>query len=715
VTDLDPIPFADADPASEPSAQPPAGQTLSAAVDQAPVHGTRGKAFWLCVVAAIAFLHGWAIWWGLGGWEGLSNGWPLWRDDHPLYFHSALVTRSFLKASWTTAGYDPSFMAGYAKSVVFPASSTLPEVAVAAFGGQRPEYAYKLYVLISAAAVPLLVALAAFWWRQSPFAIAVSVLFYLLYVWIDYPINYVEMGMVPYFLGIPVALVAAAAVEQYLSRGGLLRWLTASCLSSLAFLVHLTTAMVLVPTVLASYVAWILASGDNGGTRDRERSLRHAGPTDVASRPRVRRHIGLWLIPLVVLAGNAFWWWPGIWLASTKGPSGFAFAHPEGVVARFLQIIFVASPIQAILLALGLPGLFLLTRRSRSDGWALLGFAAAGLFWGYLAGAFRSLDFLQPGRHTYALFSALAMAAGTASDELRRRLAAAGGVVDRLDRWVLAGAALVAIRVLGFPLIDLPPELNRVVARLAAELNLRVPSPGLVSSLRGRLFFGEPFLSSKPSARLHWVFDRIQRHLKRGERLLYEEGGFAVPGTPDPYGGGRFSGLLPERTGVELLGGPYLHASLMTNFTQFGEGKLFGRKNWDREFFVRYAKLYRPAAILCWTPHARRFCKENPDLVRILDDDGSLLFGRVIGFEGWFISGSGEVEAEPGRIRLRNLTPDLDGAVVLRYHSVPGLVTQPSVASEPDHREDDPVPFLRLRPTAGAKEVVIDLHIPGWP
>ena len=24
---------------------------------------------------------------------GLTNGWPLWRDDHPLYYHSALVTR----------------------------------------------------------------------------------------------------------------------------------------------------------------------------------------------------------------------------------------------------------------------------------------------------------------------------------------------------------------------------------------------------------------------------------------------------------------------------------------------------------------------------------------------------------------------------------------------------------------------------------------------
>ncbi len=50
-------------------------------------------------------------------------------------------------------------MAGYAKSVVFPASSTLPELVVAAFGGTRPELAYKLYVLVSAAAYPWLIGL----------------------------------------------------------------------------------------------------------------------------------------------------------------------------------------------------------------------------------------------------------------------------------------------------------------------------------------------------------------------------------------------------------------------------------------------------------------------------------------------------------------------------------------------------------------------------
>ncbi|HEV3120269.1 MAG TPA: hypothetical protein VGY53_00130, partial [Isosphaeraceae bacterium] len=144
---------------------------------------------WIARALTLAFctLHGWAIWQGMGGAAQIGSVWPLARHDHPLYFHSALVTRSFLKQSGTTAGYDPSFMAGYAKSVVWPSSSTLPELAVALFGGSRPERAYKVYVLLSAALAPWLVWAACAVWRLRPAAATFAVLAFLIYVWTDFP------------------------------------------------------------------------------------------------------------------------------------------------------------------------------------------------------------------------------------------------------------------------------------------------------------------------------------------------------------------------------------------------------------------------------------------------------------------------------------------------------------------------------------------------
>ena len=118
---------------------------------------------------------------------------------------------------------------------------------------------------------------------------------------------------------------------------------------------------------------------------------------------------------------------PGVWLSSTKGPSDFAFYHTEGVIHRLTQIFGRSeAPIETILLATGLPGLAWMIRRQQTGGAALLGFCAAGLLWGYLAGGLRALDFLQPGRHTYALYTGLALSGAAGLEQLVRRLRDSG-------------------------------------------------------------------------------------------------------------------------------------------------------------------------------------------------------------------------------------------------------------------------------------------------
>ena len=251
------------------------------------------------------------------------------------------MTRSFLKSSWTTAGYDPSFMAGYAKSVVFPSSSTLPELAIAAFGGDHPEYAYKIYVLISAAAVPCLIALACVMWRIPVAGASVAVLLDLLYIWTDFPINYVTFGMLPYFLAVPVGLAATGAFARFLARGGPIHWLVTAVLMSMAFLFHLTVAMVIVLPAAAGGLRCRKPaprrSDQDDNRLDRRRERVFVSPVDEPERKLAfASHLAVWALPIVVLAVNAFWWLPGIWLASTKGASDFAFAHPEGVTAQAL-------------------------------------------------------------------------------------------------------------------------------------------------------------------------------------------------------------------------------------------------------------------------------------------------------------------------------------------------------------------------------------------
>ena len=327
------------------------------------------------------------------------------------------------------------------KSVVFPASSTLPELVVAAFGQNHPALTFKLYVLVSAAAVPWLVGLACVIWRIPRSGTAIVILLDLLYIWTDWPINYVGFGMLPYFLAIPLALVATGAFARFLTRGGAIAWLMTATLMSLAFLVHLTVAMVVVPAALLAYVAAL------------RRPVRLSADVFSASGSRTRRtdasptrrwcwwtHIAVFLIPIVVLAVNAFWWLPGIWLASTKGESGFVFAHLEGASGRLLNIVAGREArIEVILMALGIPGLGLLACRDRPKAWPCWDSASPGYSGATWPRTSARLDFLQPGRHTYAFYSGLALAGGAALEELFRRLRVVSKGVDQFDRWVMAG------------------------------------------------------------------------------------------------------------------------------------------------------------------------------------------------------------------------------------------------------------------------------------
>ncbi len=601
----------------------------------------------------------------MGGWEGIRQPWPLALNDHPLHFHGAVSARRFFALSGTNAGYDPAFMAGYAASSISNTSTTAAAVVVGLFGSRDPVLVYKLYVLACAAVVPWLLVGVGWLWRLRAGAILVAVLLDLIYVWTDFPLRYVEFGMQAFFVGIPLGLLTMATTTVALESGGFRRWLAAALTAALLVLVHVTAPLVVAPALAMAYVTALVAA------------RRRAQPFPPG------RHFGFWAIPVVVLAVNAFWWLPALWLVSTKGGWDPSFTHPEPVLGRLWQIVASGDvpTIEIVFWAAAPAGVAVLAMRRPVAAAGLGTFLAAGLFWGYLAGASRTLDPFQPGRQTYAFYTAAAVAAGIVFSEAADRLRAGGA--GRLDRWMILGMVLIGLRLFG---------------------------PPLAESLEGRLRGPRPFLSSRPTARFRWIVDRVRTHVRPGERLLYEEGGKSLPGFPDIFRGDRYSGLLPYMTGVEMLGGPFLRVLVEANFTQFGEGDLFGKSGWGRDHFVRYGRLYRPAAILCWSGHARSFCRANPDLIDVVEDDGMLLLGRVKGFEGDAIVGTAEVAAEPGRLDVQGAVPGVDGTVVLRYHSVPCLRTRPEVAWDSVYLESDPVPFIRLRPPL--ERVRLELKFP---
>jgi hypothetical protein len=615
----------------------------------------------------------------LGGFSEIASPWPIPVDDHPMHFHNAWVSRTFLPTTGTTAGYDPYFMAGYPKSVVSDPSGTMIESVLAFAGETTDATVYKRLIVFLLVTLPVWVSLAARAWGGSPEAATTAVLLYLVYLWIDFPLAYAAFGMVAFLVVVPVGLLVAAALVRYLEGGGIGRWLVAAAGSAILLWVHPLCLMFLGPAAGLGY-------------------LRAAFERDGAGRRMsVTRHLGLWMIPVVALALNAWWWLPAIELAATGMAQDIAFIHePAETLPRLAEILGLRDPaqpvIQVLLLAGSVVGLAALYGAGRVRRFTLGVVLAAGFFWGYLSGLFPALKPLQPGRHTYTFYTTAALVAGLGWGRLALWLRDLGR--PWMTRLAVAGALLIGVRLFA-------AELN---GGLAARTGLAI-QPGNVGGkfVLVRRTSQRPFLSSQPSPPLIELVDAVKTHFTAGDRLYYEEGGQARPGTDgfpplgDPFGGRRFGGLLPRLTGVEVVGGPFLNMPLKTNFTQVGMGRLFGENGWDGERFDRYARLYRPEGVIAWSPEARRLIEDRPDRFEIIEALGPYLIARVKGYEGAAIRGEAEVEATAGRLVVRmKKADDVDGKVVLRYHTAPGIGANPPIALEEEFLEDDPVPFIRL-------------------
>ena len=183
--------------------------------------------------------------------------------------------------------------------------------------------------------------------------------------------------------------------------------------------------------------------------------------------------------------------------------------------------------------------------------------------------------------------------------------------------WAIAGAMLIGIRLIGhggYPAVD---ALRAFFSPRAISLQPPVPT----SSMGRRSRWSPSQAGRTPTLRGGWV-----RHPRRSGSILGRTIKRALAAAHRRRADRR---PLPPRFPENQLHPVRRRQTLW-------------KVQLDRDDFIRYAKLYGPSAILCWSPHARRFCKENPDLIRVLDDDKSVLLGRVIGFEGHFLDGIGK-------------------------------------------------------------------------
>lgn len=150
---------------------------------------------------------------------------------------------------------------------------------------------------------------------------------------------------------------------------------------------------------------------------------------------------------------------------------------------------------------------------------------------------------------------------------------------------------------------------------------------------------------------------------------------------------------------IEQIGGPPGRDPLKHHFAEFQEDKLFDRplSRLTTEEMSGYLDLYNIKWIVVWTEEANAYFQGLPELVEPIAqvEAGEEIFSVFQTHQAatYFFRGSGSIRADFDRIEIDHPSP---GEIIIKYHWLETLKTNPEVEMAPVMMLDDPAPFIRL-------------------
>lgn len=585
---------------------------------------------------------------------GLYDSRPILEQDWGLHFHHLTAITAFWQNDRMLWGYNPFFMAGYPSNTIQDLSIKLFELLSlpSLQFGFEPVRAFKLAVYLSAAVLPWTVYFTArnFFFGASV-AVPASVLAALLgtaYWWNSQPREMFFSGVVGFPPAVYLALFAVSLLYRMIKSESApaslgLAWIvTVSALPPL----HFQSIAIAAPPAL------VLLAMNLGSLRRRSLAWLGAGVAlaFVVNLP--------WILPLLSHRAD------DVSAAIVEELRLFTSSDPATIVKDYLgPDVYWSSRVgpwqnglRWLLLVFGAIGLKRLMDGKKKDVGVALAAGAAGLALFSYFGSFVSfLINWQPLRFRvgYELILVLAAAYFIAGHENDRASPARA--------WIFRGAL--------------------VATALAFAINLFETESN-----------GDMLLRSEPPAEINAVVEWIRSETPPDGRILFEESGDE---TDFFYKGVYLSSLLPAWTGRELIGGPINLYNDRHHFAEFHSAMLFKREidRFTNRELREYFRLYNIGAIVAFHPLSVARLRAVEGLVSVERRIGDLHLMKVDQPLGWFLEGDGEVAVSFNRIRASKVRGE---EIVLKYHWLPGLVSDPPATIAPEIIGDDPIPFIKI-------------------
>lgn len=575
----------------------------------------------------------------------------IYTDDFPLHYGDMLDKKFFMNTYCSTWGYNPFQRAGTVSNVIVGIDNNAWALWAFLLPFLSGAVALKLYFILLILVIPLLLYGAARNFELGDGESFVCVVLGTLFVHTTICVDFIYWGTVSYISSVYLSLYIASLAYRFLRTGEwpVLVWQTV--LLGAALWIHIFTVLNCIPFMLVLYCTTLRRV-------KRQRLALHMAAMLAAAAMTTP-----WLIPFITMLdqsqGNAFAHY------TTTNFFEWANTYVRGkLIFNTFRVPFPKSAfIDICLMLFGLGGLLLWKKAGAGVRAAACGCTIAFLFLLAYYGSFIPFTrTLTPLRFVIMMNVFLVLPASTALCCLYNRLTLNRSV------WMRPVLAACAISILAL-----------FVARPYYHLFVK-------DSFK--------FLTQMPRE-LEQLIGYIKTATTTEARILIENSDFE---SDHQYGSGHFPHILPHLTGREYIGNDCAYNPTRDSVVSFISGSLFQQpiESLGLEDVARRCDLYNIGWVICWTQAAKTFFNRYPGYFVPDGVISQFSLYRVNRRPSFFIKGSGIAHADMNRIELTNLVPR-DGEVIISYHWMKYLKTDPSAAMERTFFLNDPVGFIKLK------------------
>lgn len=538
-------------------------------------------------------------------------------------------------------GYDPFFAAGYMGGIPYNTSAKVPALIAVLFPWATPAIAFKLFSFICAVLSPVALVLTA---RTLKLGVHVggAVALLAIILWWASPIRWSHTaGIVAWpFIVFITILFAANLVTYIIGRGNNWSCLWLALSSGILFLVHPLFPMAAIFAIIPLFI--------------------------VFRKEIIPKKLIFLLVIVPVVGVSLNMPWVSV-LINYPGMADGTQPYQQAVDINMIWQNMLGLPSQDrgskfyfMLVALSLWGI--VGQSNKIERVLAITLFAAGictLIFAAIGALIPVIAITQPNRFGIQGYVMMLIPAAIGVINILRAIR-----VNRIARIAGIGSCLFGVATLLYFMNDIRREITPGMHSRHGDAPPQVRDIGPLS---------------------RWMLDRLNYETDTSARVMFELSHARV------HDGAHIAGFLATKSNREFIGGAYPY----THFTNFQDNWAFGRElsSLPKKMFLEYLELYNIGWILVHSEIAKYYLSNIPDVTLISEND-QLSFYRIEHKLSFFIEGTGTISSRTAnQLSLSDLKGDV---LVLKYHYVPGMRSDPPVAIDGIKMLNDPQPFIRI-------------------